>query len=221
MQVMGLVNQLSNYNFAAGVRRTNRYTQTDTTSFNKTLQQRQINQVKQEIYEKFQISVGSYGKSFSCYIPANVLYQIGCNPSMKEKVYEQLESYSPENYQASIAGLNPPVKRCTLIFDEGGDATATLEAATSEDDLMKYSSANAILNYRRGQTAALPYSLAAYGGNSLNSMYGMSSVGNLGYNLGSLYGFYSPYTSSYYGNNSGRNTNSLLASVVSRISSRI
>ena len=222
MQVAQIWNQLSTPSLAVGMGRASRYMQTGSTAFNKALKERQINQVKQEIYEKFQITVGSYGKSFSCYIPANVLYQISYNPQMKEKVYEQLESYSPENYQESIAGLNPPVKRCTLIFDEGGDAAATLEAAASEADLANTSSGSAYLSYLRGQSAMLPYSLTAYGSNGLGSLYGLSSLyGGSGYNLSSLYGLSSPYTMASYGDTSRYTTNSLFASVMSRLSSRI
>ncbi|MBQ9989521.1 MAG: hypothetical protein IJP31_01050 [Lachnospiraceae bacterium] len=218
MQLMSIGNQLSTCNLSAKAGRTSRYTQVASFNFGKTFQEKQINQVKQEIYEKFGISVGSYGKSFSCYIPSNVLYQISCNSQMKEKVYEQLESYSPENYEKSIAGLNPPVKRCTLIFDEGGDATATMEAAASEEDLASsVINNNAYLSYLKGQSAML-----SYNSNGLSSLYGLNSLyGGSGYNLSSLYGLNSPYTTSFYGNLSRYNTNSLFTSIMSRLSSRI
>ncbi len=205
MQVTNLVNQLSTASIANGTKRVGRTSQAAST-FNQTLQQKRINQVKQEIYDKFQISVGSYGKSFSCYMPSSLLQKMSVNPQLKEKVYEQLESYTPENLQASVAGLNPPVKKCTLIFDEGGDAAATLEAASSKQDLN--SSANSLYqNYLLQRTSLLSYPSSLYSGYGLNSLYGL---GGYPYSVSSLYGAGSLY-----------NNSSLLSSVMSKLSQRI
>ncbi len=168
MQITGLLNQLQAVEHTGKARRGSSVQGAET--FGNTLQQRRINRVKEEIYDQFQISVGTYGKEFSCYIPSEVLYKMSCNAEMREKVYEQLESYSPDNYQASVAGLKPPVKKCTLIFDEGGNATATLEAASDETSS---STANSLYqSYLRRQAAMLPYQMGAYGLNSFYGSYG-------------------------------------------------
>ena len=47
--------------------------------------------------------------------------------ALKNKVYAMLADYSSSEFQTTMQTLNPPVKKCTLIFDENGDVVATLE----------------------------------------------------------------------------------------------
>lgn len=213
MQVMGLLNQLSTGGTAGSVRRTGSNYQNRST-FSQALQQKQIHQVKQEIYDKFQISVGAWGKAFSCYIPSNLLYKMSGNAGLKEKVYKQLESYSPENYQASIAGLDPPVKKCTLVFDEGGNAFATLEAASSEQDLLSSPTGSLYKNYLLQQASLFPDPSGLYGSAGVTGSFWSN-----GYGLNSLYGSGCSYpASSLYGAASLYKNGSLFSSVMGKLS---
>lgn len=153
-------------------------------NFNGILKEQRINNVKKEIYQKFQISVGSSNGEFECYIPSDVLYGMSTNSKLKEKVYNTLEDYSGEKFKQSIQGLNPPVKKCTLIFDESGDVTATLEAKVESETSNSKSS---YINTLFGQSSRILYPYTMLSGS--NSMYGMGNWQNMLYMnmLGSMY----------------------------------
>jgi hypothetical protein len=85
-----------------------------------------INNVKSDIYEKFGINVGVADNSFECFISGDVLYRMNTDEELKEKIYAMLEDYTSPHFQMTKISLNPPVKKCTLVFDENGDVVATL-----------------------------------------------------------------------------------------------
>ena len=80
----------------------------------------EVNNIVKEIYNKFGINVG---------------------------VYAMLADYSSSEFQTTMQTLNPPVKKCTLIFDENGDVVATLEPDVEKESVgsSKEKSVSAIL----------------------------------------------------------------------------
>ena len=90
-----------------------------------TLREQQINCVKEDIYNKFHIDVGAANGYFECYIPSDVLYKM--NTALRQKVYDMLADYSSDKFKLTMRTLNPPVKKCTLVFDDNGEIVATLE----------------------------------------------------------------------------------------------
>lgn len=87
----------------------------------------EVNNIVNEIYDKFGINVGVSNSRFECFIPGDVLYRMNTDSALKNKVYAMLADYSSSEFQTTMQTLNPPVKKCTLIFDENGDVVATLE----------------------------------------------------------------------------------------------
>ena len=67
--------------------------------------------------------------------------------ALKNKVYAMLADYSSSEFQTTMRTLNPPVKKCTLIFDENGDVVATLEPDVEKESVgsSKEKSVSAIL----------------------------------------------------------------------------
>lgn len=67
--------------------------------------------------------------------------------ALKNKVYAILADYSSSEFQTTMQTLNPPVKKCTLIFDENGDVVATLEPDVEKESVgsSKEKSVSAIL----------------------------------------------------------------------------
>ena len=49
-----------------------------------------------------------------------------------------LADYSSSEFQTTMQTLNPPVKKCTLIFDENGDVVATLEPDVEKRERWKF-----------------------------------------------------------------------------------
>lgn len=47
--------------------------------------------------------------------------------SVRQKVYDMLADYSSDKFKLTMQTLNPPVKKCTLVFDDNGEVVATLE----------------------------------------------------------------------------------------------
>lgn len=148
------------------------------TSFGNALQNQMVNRMKQEIYNQFQINVGSYSDHFSCYIPSDVLCRMNTDKALKEKVFNMLEKYSGEEFKESIMGQEPSVKKCTLTFDEEGEVTVTLKT----DDKQSQTDQNARLLYQKyfmQQAALMSYRTSLYGG--YNNMYGLNGLNN--YNM--------------------------------------
>ena len=81
----------------------------------------EVNNIVNEIYDKFGINVGVSNSRFECFIPGDVLYRMNTDSALKNKVYAMLADYSSSEFQTTMQTLNPPVKKCTLIFDENGD----------------------------------------------------------------------------------------------------
>ena len=46
---------------------------------------------------------------------------------LRQKVYDMLADYSSDKFKLTMQTLNPPVKKCTLVFDDNGEVVATLE----------------------------------------------------------------------------------------------
>ena len=92
-----------------------------------TLREQQINCVKEDIYNKFHIDVGAANGYFECYIPSDVLYRMNTDTVLRQKVYDMLADYSSDKFKLTMQTLNPPVKKCTLVFDDNGEVVATLE----------------------------------------------------------------------------------------------
>ena len=95
--------------------------------FGRTLREQQINCVKEDIYNKFHIDVGAANGYFECYISSDVLYRMNTDTALKQKVYDMLADYSSDKFKLTMQTLNPPVKKCTLVFDDNGEVVATLE----------------------------------------------------------------------------------------------
>ena len=79
------------------------------------------------IYNKFHIDVGAANGYFECYIPSDVLYRMNTDTVLRQKVYDMLADYSSDKFKLTMQTLNPPVKKCTLVFDDNGEGVATLE----------------------------------------------------------------------------------------------
>lgn len=144
-------------------------------NFEVTLKEQQINNIKDEIYDKFQMNVGASNGKFECYIPSDVLYKMNSDTELKDKVYKTLESYSSDSFNNTMQTLNPPVKKCTLIFDDEGSVVATLEA---DADRKTSSAITALTNAIKGNLST----------NNLNGMLSGDAPG-LYQNLG-MYGLY-------------------------------
>ena len=46
---------------------------------------------------------------------------------LRQKVYDMLADYSSDKFKLTMQTLNPPVKKCTLVFDDNGEVVVTLE----------------------------------------------------------------------------------------------
>ena len=99
----------------------------------------EVNNIVNEIYDKFGINVGVSNSRFECFIPGDVLYRMNTD--------SMLADYSSSEFQTTMQTLNPPVKKCTLIFDENGDVVATLEPDVEKESVgsSKEKSVSAIL----------------------------------------------------------------------------
>ena len=107
----------------------------------------EVNNIVKEIYNKFGINVGVSNSRFECFIPGDVLHRMNTDSALKNKVYAMLADYSSSEFQTTMQTLNPPVKKCTLIFDENGDVVATLEPDVEKESVgsSKEKSVSAIL----------------------------------------------------------------------------
>ncbi|RHQ43303.1 hypothetical protein DWY37_05730 [Roseburia sp. AF25-13LB] len=71
--------------------------------------------------------MGAANGYFECYIPSDVLYKMNTDTALRQKVYDMLADYSSDKFKLTMRTLNPPVKKCTLVFDDNGEIVATLE----------------------------------------------------------------------------------------------
>ena len=102
-KIMGILDQASVINSIGAYGSIGNIYQTGK-SFSNILQNQMVNRMKQEIYNRFQIAVGGYSDTFSCYIPSDVLSRMNTDEALKEKVFHTLEKYSGEEFKESFMG---------------------------------------------------------------------------------------------------------------------
>lgn len=183
-RIMGILNQASAINNIGSYGSIGNIYQTGK-SFGNILQNQMVNRMKQEIYNRFQIAVGGYSDTFSCYIPSDVLSRMNTDEALKEKVFHTLEKYSGEEFKESFMGKEPSVKKCTLVFDEEGDMTATLETAAEKKN---QTAKDACLLYQRFLMQQMPlmsYQTNLYSG--YNNLYGLYGINNFSMMPNSLF----------------------------------
>ena len=98
-------------------------------SFNDLLKGAAIEDVKKDIYNKFNIKVNVPDSKDECTIPCEVLYRMNSDTVLREKVYTVLADY--KNTKSTLAGFYPPVKKYTLAFD--GQTRALMVSWSSTD----------------------------------------------------------------------------------------
>ncbi len=184
----GILNPLSTASTAGTYNKSRNISKTRDMSFGSTLQNQRVKQMKQEIYDKFQIEVGNSSGKISCYIPSTVLAQMNTNQALKTKVFQSLEKITGEEFQKTIMGQEPEIKKCTMIFDEKGEMTATLENGTQTQGRFDQS---AWLLYQKSlmqQAALMPYQMNLYNSYSgypnmygLNGLSGISGLNGMNY----------------------------------------
>lgn len=172
-RIMGILNQASAISNVGFHGKNGNVYQTGK-SFGNIIQNQLVNRMKQEIYSQFQIDVGRYSDTFSCYIPSNVLCRMNTDKALKEKVFNMLEKYSGEEFKESVMGKELSVKKCTLIFDEEGDMTATLDTAAEKKN---QTARNAYLLYQKyliQQAALMPSQMNLY--SAYSNLYGSNGI---------------------------------------------
>ncbi|AOT72298.1 hypothetical protein [Geosporobacter ferrireducens] len=102
-------------------------------NFGKALREKQIDSIKEDIFNRFNINVGAMSGKVECHIPEDVLYRMNTDTALKKKVYDMLSDYSSDKFKMTMQTLNPPVKKCILIFDDTGEVTATLEPDVAKE----------------------------------------------------------------------------------------
>lgn len=116
-------------------------------SFNDFYKETAIENVKADIYNKFNIKVNVFDSKTECTIPRDVLYQMNSDAALREKIYTVLADY--KKTKSMLAGFNPPVKKYTLAFDEQGNVLAYIlepDMEKLEEDFGKSKNKNCIVN---------------------------------------------------------------------------
>ncbi|MBO5281628.1 MAG: hypothetical protein J6B43_00650 [Lachnospiraceae bacterium] len=139
-------------------------------SFGNVLQSQLVNRMKQEIYKQFKIAVGGYSDTFNCYIPSNVLCRMNTDGALKEKVFSMLEKYSGEGWKEAA-------EKCTLIFDEEGEMTATLETAAEKKSQTAQNAYVLYQKYLMQRASLMPFQMNAY--SVYDNLYGLNGLGSL------------------------------------------
>lgn len=204
LQMTGLLSQLGSpsilgINNNRNLSHTSRLGTATANRFGKIIKQQQINNIRQEIYDKFQISIGSSNGSFSCYIPSETLYRMSTDSQLREKIYTQLETCSSDQFQESLSQLNPSLKSYRLDFNEKGNMTVTLSTATTPSTVgnlynpLLYNQASGI-NYHNNLLSAssswLPYQsllLSGYGSSMANPFLAGLGYSSAGYGASGLF----------------------------------
>lgn len=176
-RIMGALNQVSAISNIDSYGRTGNIKQTGR-SFGNILQNQLVNRMKQEIYNRFQITLGGYSDTFSCYIPSNVLSRMNTDEALKEKVFHMLEKYSGEEFKESV-------EKCTLIFDEEGDMTATLETAAEKKNQTVQNAYLLYQKYLMQRASLMPFQMNSY--SLYNNLYGLNGFSNLNMMKNSLF----------------------------------
>lgn len=91
-------------------------------NFNILMEETAIENVKTDIYSKFNIKINVHDGREDCTIPRSVLYKMSSDAALREKIYAVLADY--KNTKSTLAGYYPPVKKYTLAFDEKGNVLA-------------------------------------------------------------------------------------------------
>ncbi len=137
-------------------------------SFNDFYKETAIENVKADIYNKFNIKVNVFDSKTECTIPRDVLYQMNSDAALREKIYTVLADY--KKTKSMLAGFNPPVKKYTLAFDEQGNVLAYIlepDMEKLEEDFGKSKNKNCIVNRSSLET----YSYNEIINNSLNGSF--------------------------------------------------
>ena len=116
-------------------------------NFNDFYKETAIENVKADIYNKFNIKVNVSDSKTECTIPRDVLYKMNSDTVLREKIYTVLADY--KKTQSMLAGFYPPVKKYTLAFDEQGNVLAYIlepDMEKLEADYGKSKNRNGIIN---------------------------------------------------------------------------
>lgn len=122
-------------------------------NFNFLLEETAIENVKTDIYNKFNIKVNMPDGREDCTIPRSVLYKMNSDAALREKIYEVLADY--KNTKSTLAGYYPPVKKYTLAFDEKGNVLAYIlepDMEKLEEDFGKSGKKKGIFDRMRLET---------------------------------------------------------------------
>lgn len=122
-------------------------------NFNIILEETAIENVKTDIYNKFNIKVNMPDGREDCTIPRSVLYKMNSDAALREKIYEVLADY--KNTKSTLAGYYPPVKKYTLAFDEKGNVLAYIlepDMEKLEEDFGKSGKKKGIFDRMRLET---------------------------------------------------------------------
>lgn len=122
-------------------------------NFNLLLEETAIENVKTDIYNKFNIKVNVPDGREDCTIPRSVLYKMNSDAALREKIYAVLADY--KNTKSMLAGYYPPVKKYTLAFDEKGNVLAYIlepDMEKLEEDFGKSGKKKGIFDRMRLET---------------------------------------------------------------------
>ncbi len=122
-------------------------------NFNLLLEETAIENVKTDIYNKFNIKVNMPDGREDCTIPRSVLYKMNSDAALREKIYAVLADY--KNTKSTLAGYYPPVKKYTLAFDEKGNVLAYIlepDMEKLEEDFGKSDKKKGIFDRMRLET---------------------------------------------------------------------
>lgn len=97
----------------------------------------------------------------------SLLYEI-------EKVFGALEKYSGEEFRKSITGQDSAVRKCTLVFDEDGDMTATLETGKEKRNAINQNTKLLYQNFFMQQAMRMSYPTNLYSG--YHNLYGLNGL---------------------------------------------
>lgn len=115
--------------------------------FNDFYKETAIENVKTDIYNKFNVKVNVSDSKTECTIPRDVLYKMNSDTVLREKIYTVLADY--KKTQSMLVGFYPPVKKYTLAFDEQGNVLAYIlepDMEKLEADYGKSKNRNGIIN---------------------------------------------------------------------------
>lgn len=116
-------------------------------NFNDFYKETAIENVKADIYNKFNVKVNVSDSKTECTISRDVLYKMNSDAALREKIYTVLADY--KKTKSILEGFYPPVKKYTLAFDEQGNVLAYIlepDMEKLEADYGKSKNRNCIFN---------------------------------------------------------------------------